>query len=76
MQEKSIVIPVLSKNNFSAWVAAIRLQAGDLGLLQAIDDPSFTADPLLIRVLASLTNSVLNAMPPDAQREAIHGNPK
>lgn len=45
MKMHPIIIPSLTKANFPAWAAEIRLQAGALGLSKAIEVPKFTADP-------------------------------
>lgn len=76
MQPQHIIIPKLNKSSFVARVAAMHQQAGALGLKTAIDDPKFTAEPLLIRTLASLTNAILESIPTGAPREAIYGNPE
>lgn len=73
MQNHNILIPALTKSHFPKWVTKIRLQAGDLGLTPAIEDPNFTPDQLLVRTIASLTNAILESIPSEVKSEAIHG---
>lgn len=55
-------------------MAAIRLKSGALVLADAIENATYTPDPLLIRTLASFTNAILDSIRTDAQSEDIHGN--
>lgn len=75
IQIHPITIPSLERANFPSWVAAIRLRAGVLNLSTAIEDPNFTADPIFVRTLASLTNAIIKSITSEAQSESIHGNP-
>lgn len=75
MQNQRIIILSLSEVNFPAWVGAISLQAGALGIKKAIDDPTLIANTLLVRTLASLTNAILESVPCEGEIEAMHGNP-
>lgn len=76
MQNHPIIIPRLTKANYPAPVAAIRLQAGALGLSPALKDANHAVDPLLVRTLAYLTNVILVSILGKEQSEAIHGNPE
>lgn len=73
MQHQPMITPALTKCNFPAWVASLRLQAGALGITAAVESSNINPDPLLIRKLAALTNKVLDLIPIDAQIETIHG---
>lgn len=75
MQTQPILIPSLRRANFPAWVTAIRLKAGALGLTTALDDAKLTADLILVLTLAFFTNAILDSIPIHAQTEATHGNP-
>lgn len=57
-QKQPILIQKLTHSIFPAWVAAVRRQAGALGLAAAIKDEKYMLDPLLARTLASFTNAI------------------
>lgn len=73
MQHQPIIIQAVTMSIFPAWRAAIRLQAGALGLVVALRSPKFTPDHLLVQMLASLAKAVLDSIPTEAQSEAIQG---
>lgn len=54
-------------------VAMIRLQVA-LGIFPAIEENNFAPDPIVVRTLACLKNTALDAIPSDTQSEEMQGN--
>lgn len=73
-QQQPIFIPKITRSCFPAWMAAIQLQEVACRFSAAIQDATYTPDPLLIRTLDSVAKAIFQYISTHAQIQGIDGN--